>query len=101
MNAQRAKIFIEDTIKKKNAKKLKRLNQRRRFNEAKAQLEQKVRNGEQGAASNNNSNENEDEDETAQEEAEFADMREEEMIYFDEWNSNRYKKTSFFLLLTM
>ena len=81
MNMQRSEIFIEDTILKKNSKKLKRLRQRARLNEAKSQLERNVRNKEvtenkpNEANSNNNSTiENQDDN--------FNELCEEKMIYF-------------------
>jgi uridine kinase len=91
LNAQRAKIFIDDIAKKKAAKKIKRLNQRRRFSQAKAKLEQKVSGDTAGASCSGDSalaNETcTDENEAGgekEEEAEFSEMREEEMIYFEE-----------------
>ena len=77
LNMQRSKIFIEDEIKKKAAKKLKRLRQRQRFHEAKKQLENKVKNDEDTEDDNQQEVENKND-------GDLEDICEEEMIYFDE-----------------
>ena len=73
LNCQRKKIFIEDSIKKKHQKAVKRLIQKKKFNKSKKELQDKVANAKQ----TQNSNEENDGDG-------FDDMEESEMIYFDE-----------------
>jgi len=45
LNCQKKKIFIEDVLKKKKQKAMKRLAQSKRFNNAKQVLKQKIKNG--------------------------------------------------------
>lgn len=78
LGMQRKQIFIEDAIKKKEAKKIKRLRQRRRMDDAKKKLEQQVN----GITTSHNKQQPSN---VEQEEIEELDeISEENMIYFDE-----------------
>jgi phosphorylated adapter RNA export protein len=88
LNAQRKQIFIEDEIKKKQAKKLKRLRQRARFNEAKKNLQEQIGLKSESSDQSNNSSTavlNLDQSKSLNGvNNDIENVNEEEMIYFDE-----------------
>lgn len=76
LNCQRSQIFIEDALKKKKAKSLKRLKQRQKFDLAKKELQRLVKSDENQAECEAHDDQNDDDD--------LGHIKENEMIYFDE-----------------